>query len=344
MTLKTSMRTHSNGELNESDLGKKVTLCGWNQSNRDHGGLIFIDLRDRYGITQIVFNPKKKDIFKQAESLKREDVIQVTGKVTKRPKGMWNKEIKTGQIEVLVDKLNVLSKSETPPIEIDDRIVAGEELRLKYRYLDLRRPIMQRNLEFRHKTMTAMRTFLEKEKFLEIQTPLLVRPTPEGARDYIVPSRVNPGKFYALPQSPQLYKQLLMIAGFDRYFQLPAICLRDEDLRTDRQPEHTQLDLEMSFVDENDIMDLIERLIKHTVKEVKNKVIKEKFTKLTYAESMLKYDYKLWNCLLRKISNHFLFLKVLINLFVFFLGRILLCFLLICLLKLLDMLSLLLLL
>jgi len=287
--LKTSLRTHSNGELTEKDLKKTVELCGFCQSQRDHGGLIFIDLRDRYGITQIVFDPKKDGLFKQAESLKREDIIRIKGIVTPRPKDMGNKELHTGQIEVVVDKLEVLSRSETPPIEIDDRIVASEELRLKYRFLDLRRPIMQRNLEFRQKVMIVARQFLEKEKFLEIQTPMLVKSTPEGARDYIVPSRVNPGNFYALPQSPQLYKQLLMIAGIDRYYQLPAICLRDEDLRTDRQPEHSQLDLEMSFVTEDDILDTIERLMKHIVKEVLGKTIKEKFPKLSYEESMSKY-------------------------------------------------------
>ena len=287
--LKTSMRTHSCNELSEKDLKKKVELCGFCQSQRDHGGLIFIDLRDRYGITQIVFDPKKKELFKSAESLKREDIVKITGTVTNRPKGMENKELHTGQIEVIVDKLEILSRSQTPPIEIDDRIVASEELRLKYRYLDLRRPIMQKNLEFRQKVMKTCRDFLEKEEFLEIQTPLFVKPTPEGARDYIVPSRVNPGKFYALPQSPQLYKQILMIAGIDRYYQLPAICLRDEDLRTDRQPEHSQLDFEMSFVDEDDIMSLIEKLFKHVVKETKNKTIKEKFPRLTYEESMSKY-------------------------------------------------------
>lgn len=286
--LKTSLRTHSCGEINENNVGEKVELCGFCQSQRDHGGLIFIDLRDRYGITQVVFDPKKKNLFKSAESLKREDIIHVKGKVTRRPKNMENRDLKTGKIEVFVDEIEILSKSKTPPIEIDDRIAASEELRLKYRFLDLRRPIMQRNLEFRQKVMIAAREFLEKEKFLEIQTPLLVRPTPEGARDYLVPSRVNPGKFYALPQSPQLYKQLLMISGIDRYFQL-AICLRDEDLRTDRQPEHTQLDLEMSFVNESDIFDLIERLMKHIVKEVNNKEIKEKFPILSYEESMLKY-------------------------------------------------------
>ncbi|MBS3157331.1 aspartate--tRNA ligase [Candidatus Woesearchaeota archaeon] len=287
--LKTSLRTHSNGELTEKDLKKKVELCGFCQSQRDHGGLIFIDLRDRYGITQIVFDPKKKDLFKQAGSLRREDVIRVKGTVTNRPKGMENKELKTGQIEVVIDSLEILSKSETPPIEIDDRIVASEELRLKYRFLDLRRPIMQRNLEFRQKVIIAARKFMEGNHFLEVQTPMLVRPTPEGARDYIVPSRVNPGQFYALPQSPQLYKQILMISGIDRYFQLPAICLRDEDLRSDRQPEHSQLDFEMGFVNEKDIMDLIEELYKTIIKEVLGKTIKEKFSRLSYEESMLKY-------------------------------------------------------
>jgi len=283
------MRTHCCGELTEKDIGKKVKLVGWVATNRDHGGLIFIDLRDRFGITQIVFDPKKKDLFKQAEDLKREYIIQVEGKVTPRPKNMENPDLKTGKIEVFIDKLNILSKSKTPPIEIDDRIVANEDLRLKYRYLDLRRPIMQRNLEFRQEVMMAARNFLCKEKFLEVQTPMFVKPTPEGARDYVVPSRVNPGKFYALPQSPQLYKQILMIAGIDRYFQLPAICMRDEDLRMDRQPEHSQLDFEMSFVDEDDIMNLVERLFEYIIKETLNKKIKIPFPRLTYEESMLKY-------------------------------------------------------
>lgn len=287
--LKTSLRTHSCNDLTEKDLKKEVELCGFCHSQRDHGGLIFIDLRDRYGLTQIVFDPKKKELFKQAESLRREDVIQVKGVVTSRPKGMENKGLKTGQIEVFVDKLNIISRAETPPIEIDDRIVASEDLRLKYRFLDLRRPIMQRNLEFRQKVISAARDFMEKHYFLEIQTPMLVRPTPEGARDYIVPSRVNPGQFYALPQSPQLYKQILMISGIDRYFQLPAICMRDEDLRTDRQPEHSQLDFEISFVNETDIMDLVEELMKSIVKEVLGKTLKEKFVRLSYEESMLKY-------------------------------------------------------
>ncbi len=283
------MRTHSNGELSDKDIGKKVKLCGFCQSQRDHGGLIFIDLRDRYGITQIVFSPKNKELFNEAEKLKREYVIQIEGTVAARPKNMENTELKTGKIEVLISKLDVLSKSKTPPLEIDDRIVANEEIRLKYRYLDLRRPIMQKNLLFRQKVLQVARKYMEDNQFIEIQTPMLVRPTPEGARDYIVPSRVNPGTFYALPQSPQLYKQILMIAGFDRYFQLPAICMRDEDLRSDRQPEHSQLDFEMGFVDENDIMDLIEGLMKHLLKEILGKTIKEKFPRLTYEESMSKY-------------------------------------------------------
>ena len=290
MTLKTSMRTNSCGELTSKDIGKEVTLCGGVNSRRDHGGIIFIDLRDRYGFTQIVFDPEfHKEIHALADSLKREYTVQATGVVKARKKGMENPNLKTGEIEVFVSKLNIIAKAKTPPFEIDDRIIPSEELRLKYRFLDLRRPIMQRNLEFRQKVSQASRAFMESQEFLEVQTPMFVKPTPEGARDYLVPSRVNSGKFYALPQSPQLYKQILMIAGIDRYFQLPAICMRDEDLRADRQPEHSQLDLEMSFVDEKDIMDLVERLMKHIVKETLNKDIKEKFQVLDYEESMEKY-------------------------------------------------------
>ena len=290
MTLKTSMRTHTCGQPRKSDIEKEVTLCGFCHSRRDHGGIIFIDLRDRYGFIQIVFDPEfNKEIHKLADSLKREYCIQVIGKVKARKEGMANPNLPTGDIEVFISKLNILAKAKTPPFEIDDRIIPAEDLRLKYRYLDLRRPVMQRNLEFRQKVTQAAREFMEQEHFLEVQTPMFVKPTPEGARDYLVPSRVNPGNFYALPQSPQLYKQILMIAGIDRYFQLPAICLRDEDLRQDRQPEHSQLDFEMSFVDENDIMDLVERLMKHVVKKVLGRDIKEKFQVLTYEESMEKY-------------------------------------------------------
>src|SRR3989344_1332560 len=288
--LKTSMRTHTCSELRKGDVGKETTLCGWVNSRRDHGGIIFIDLRDRYGFTQIVFDPDfNKETHKLADSLKREYCIQVTGRVKARKEGMANPKLATGEVEVFISKLNILAKSKTPPFEIDDRIIPTEDLRLKYRFLDLRRPIMQRNLEFRQKVTKAAREFMEQENFLEVQTPMFVKPTPEGARDYLVPSRVNPGKFYALPQSPQLYKQILMISGIDSYFQLPAICMRDEDLRADRQPEHSQLDLEMSFVDEKDIMDLVERLMKHIVKETLNKDIKESFKVLDYEESMEKY-------------------------------------------------------
>ena len=290
LMLKTSMRTHSCGELDRSHIGKEVILCGWIATRRDHGGIIFIDLRDRYGFTQLVFDPEfDKETHKLADSLKREFCIQVTGKVKERKKGMENKNLPTGEIEVFVSKLNILAKAKTPPFEIDDRIIPTEELRLKYRFLDLRRPIMQRNLEFRQKVSQAAREFMEQEHFLEIQTPMFVKPTPEGARDYLVPSRVNPGKFYALPQSPQLYKQILMIAGIDRYFQLPAICMRDEDLRSDRQPEHSQLDLEMCFVNEQDIMDLVERLMKHIVKKTLGKEIKEKFQVLDYEEAIERF-------------------------------------------------------
>ena len=288
--LKTSMRTHTCSELRKGDVGKETTLCGWVNSRRDHGGIIFIDLRDRYGFTQIVFDPDfNKETHKLADSLKREYCIQVTGRVKARKEGMANPKLATGEVEVFISKLNILAKSKTPPFEIDDRIIPTEDLRLKYRFLDLRRPIMQRNLEFRQKVTQAAREFMEQENFLEVQTPMFVKPTPEGARDYLVPSRVNPGKFYALPQSPQLYKQILMIAGIDRYFQLPAICMRDEDLRSDRQPEHSQLDFEMCFVNEHDIMDLVERLMKHIVKKTLGKELKEKFQVLNYEESMERF-------------------------------------------------------
>ena len=286
--LSTSIRTHSCNELNEKDIRKKVKMGGFVHSNRDHGGLIFIDLRDRYGITQIVFDPKDRKLFSEAEKLRREFVIVISGAVRARPKDMINNKIKTGKIEVLVDKLEQVIKADVPPIEIDDRITANEDVRLKYRYLDLRRPIMQRNIAFRAKVIRTLREFLDNEQFLEIETPMLVKPTPEGARDYIVPSRVNSGKFYALPQSPQLYKQILMISGFDRYYQI-ARCLRDEDLRADRQPEHTQLDMEMSFVNPEDVFELTERMIKDLFKKTMKIELKKKFPRLAYKESMEKY-------------------------------------------------------
>ncbi len=284
------LRTNTCGELTKNHLNKKVALTGWVKTRRDHGGVIFIDLRDRYGITQIVFDPShEKTSHKEADKLRREDVILVKGKVRNRKKGMVNKKLGTGEIEIISDSLNILNKSEVPPIEIDDRKIAtNEDLRLQYRYLDLRRPMMQRNLQIRHKIAQAAREHLNSQDFLEIETPMLVRNTPEGARDYIVPSRVNPGKFYSLPQSPQLYKQILMVSGCDRYFQI-ARCLRDEDLRADRQPEHTQIDLEMSFIEEDDIYDIIDGLFKHIFKKAKNIELKTPFPRITYKESMEKY-------------------------------------------------------
>ena len=281
------LRTHTCWELSKKEIDKSVKLCGWVQSRRDHGGLIFIDLRDRYGLTQIVFDPKVKDAFSIAEKLRREDVVCVEGKVAARKEGMENPKLKTGAIEVEINKIDVLNKAETPPLEIEDRVEASEEMRLKYRYLDLRRPVMQNRLIMRHRIITAARDFFNKNGFIEMTTPLLVKSTPEGARDYIVPSRVNPGKFYALPQSPQLYKQILMVAGFDRYYQT-AVCLRDEDLRADRQPEHMQWDFEMSFVDSDDIREFVEGLYKHMFKEVLN-IKLDKFPVLSYKESMEKY-------------------------------------------------------
>ena len=281
------LRTNTCGELTNKDDKKEVTLAGWVQNRRDHGGVIFIDLRDRYGLTQVVFNPEDKDMFKTSDSLRREWVIQIVGKVRPRPDGMKNPNMVTGEVEVVCSKLTVLNKADTPPLEVEDRIEAGEEQRLKYRYLDLRRPVMQNKLLMRHKIITSGREFFNKNNFLEITTPMMVKSTPEGARDYVVPSRVNPGEFYALPQSPQLYKQILMIAGFDRYYQT-AICLRDEDLRADRQPEHMQFDFEMSFVTSDDIREMAEKLYKHIFKEVLNKEL-DKFPIFTYKESMDKY-------------------------------------------------------
>ena len=281
-------RTNTCGELTKKNVGKKVVLDGWTQSRRDHGGLIFIDLRDRHGLTQIVFDPShNKETHKMAEHIGREFVLEINGKIRDRKTGMINPNMKTGEIEVLVDELSILNKSETPPIEIDDNKEANEETRLKYRYLDLRRPAMQKRIALRHKIVTTARDYFNKHDFIEITTPMLVKSTPEGARDYVVPSRVNPGDFYALPQSPQLYKQLLMIAGFDRYYQT-AICLRDEDLRADRQPEHMQFDFEMSFVTGDDIREFVEGLYKHLFKEVLN-IKLDKFPVLSYKESMERF-------------------------------------------------------
>ncbi|MBI2661448.1 aspartate--tRNA ligase [Candidatus Woesearchaeota archaeon] len=271
-------RTHTCGELGIKNLDKKVALCGWVHTRRDHGGIIFIDLRDRYGLTQVVFDPSYNEIsHKTAEVLGREDVISVKGIVKKRREGMANPKLHTGSIEVFADELEILSESDIPPIEIDDRVEANEDIRLKYRFLDLRKPGMQHNLAVRH-----------NHGFLEIETPILAKSTPEGARDYLVPSRVHPGKFYALPQSPQIFKQLLMVSGLDRYFQI-AKCFRDEDLRADRQPEFTQIDVEMSFIGEEDIYSLIEELLRSIWKEALGKDIKTPFPRMSYDEAIGKY-------------------------------------------------------
>ena len=288
MSLKTSLRTHSCNEITKKEENKEAVLCGWVHARRDHGNLIFIDLRDRYGLTQIVFTPKNKAVFSHAEHLSREDVIQVSGTVKSRPENMRNKNLATGDVELHVQKLQILNKSKTPPFEIESNKNLTEELRLKYRYLDLRREQVKNNILLRHKIVKSIREYMNSNEFVDIETPFLTKSTPEGARDYLVPSRVNPGKCYALPQSPQIFKQILMCAGFDRYYQIVR-CFRDEDLREDRQPEFTQLDIEMSFVDEEDIYMLIEGLVKKLLKDIHNIEIKTAFLRISYDESMEKY-------------------------------------------------------
>ncbi len=285
--MKTTLRTHTCGELTRLNANKKVTLCGWVSTRRDHGGLIFIDLRDRYGTIQTFFTSKNK-FFKEAQYLSREDVIRIIGEVKLRPKETINKNISTGDIEIAAETLEILNKSKTPPIEIDSDKEISEEIRLKYRYLDLRRKNMQNNLLLRHKITKIIRNHLDEQRFIDIETPFLTKSTPEGARDYLVPSRVNPGKFYALPQSPQILKQILMCSNFDRYYQIVR-CFRDEDLRTDRQPEFTQLDIEMSFIDEEDIYSLIEGLMKKIMKDIHNINIKIPFIRIDYEEAIGKY-------------------------------------------------------
>ncbi|MCH5229539.1 MAG: aspartate--tRNA ligase [Muribaculaceae bacterium] len=275
------------GELRIDDKGKDVTIAGWVQKNRKMGGMSFLDVRDRYGVTQVVFNSSENpDLFHEANSLGREFVVQITGKVAERENK--NKNIPTGDIEIIADSLKVLNKSEVPPFTIEDNSDGGDDLRMKYRYLDLRRPSVRKNLELRHKMAFEIRRYLDSKGFLEIETPILVKSTPEGARDFVVPSRMNPGEFYALPQSPQLFKQLLMVSGFDRYFQI-AKCFRDEDLRADRQPEFTQIDCEMSFVRQEDVIDMFEGLVKHIFKYVKNIDFTEPFPRITWKEAMEKY-------------------------------------------------------
>ena len=283
-------RTATCGELTAADAGREVVLNGWINSRRDHGGLIFIDLRDRYGITQLVFRPEKlsEQQMKEAAKLGFEDVIAAHGTVNKRPDDMVNPDMKTGQIEVEVSRLAILNPSETPPFMIEDDVKALEDLRLTYRYLDLRRAPLQKNIALRHRFTKAVRDFLDGEGFYEIETPMLMKSTPEGARDFVVPSRVHPGKFYALPQSPQLFKQIIMCSGFDRYFQM-ARCLRDEELRSDRQPEHTQIDMEMSFVTQDDIFDVTERMMAYAFKKSAGIEIEIPFPRFSYDDVMNKY-------------------------------------------------------
>ena len=283
-------RTHTCGELRKNHSGTKVILNGWVHSYRNHGGLVFIDLRDRYGITQIVFNPQITDpeTVKKAGGLRTEFVVSIQGIVRERPAGAINKDLATGEIEVEGHKLVVLNESKTPPFEITDNPNCSEELRLKYRYLDLRRAPLQHRIKIRHKAAKAVRDYLDSVGFYEIETPLLIRSTPEGARDFIVPSRVNPGKFYALPQSPQLFKQILMISGFDRYFQL-ARCLRDEDLRSDRQPEHTQIDIEMAFVTQDDVFTTVEEMLAFVWEKILNIKLSIPFPRLIYKDALERF-------------------------------------------------------
>jgi len=282
-------RTHNCGQLRVDDIDSEVTLMGWVQRRRDHGGLIFVDLRDRYGITQVVFNPDvDRDSHEKAALLRSEYVIAIKGNVSKRPEGTKNPNLATGEIEVLVKGLKVLNEAKTPPFPIEEDVDVAEDTRLKYRYMDLRRRRLQRNLILRNKAAKIIRDCLYNEAFLEIETPFLTKSTPEGARDYLVPSRVNPGNFYALPQSPQLFKQLLMIAGYDRYFQIVK-CFRDEDLRADRQPEFTQIDMELSFIDREDIFRIVEGMMALVFREVLNVDIKTPFKRLTYDDALERY-------------------------------------------------------
>jgi aspartyl-tRNA synthetase len=280
------MRSHYCGQVDETLIGQEVEVCGWVHRRRDHGGVIFIDLRDREGLLQVVFDPDRAEIFAAAERIRGEYVLAVKGLVRERPEGTINPNMTTGQVEVLAHELTVLNRAETPPFHHDEQ--ANEELRLKYRYLDLRREGMLDNLRLRHKVTMAMREFLDGDGFVDVETPMLTRATPEGARDYVVPSRTHPGKFFALPQSPQIFKQLLMMSGLDRYYQIVR-CFRDEDLRADRQPEFTQLDIEMSFVDEADVTGEMEGMVRHLFKQVLDVDLPSPFPRMSYADAMHRY-------------------------------------------------------
>lgn len=280
-------RTNTCGELRASDAGRTVTLSGWVQRTRKMGGMTFVDLRDRYGITQIVFNnADNAELCDQANKLGREYVVAITGTVAERSNK--NPNLPTGDIEIIATSIEILNRSDIPPFTIEDNTDGGDDLRMQYRYLDLRRAVVRRNLELRHKVCFEIRRYLDGLNFLEVETPILTKSTPEGARDFVVPSRMNPGQFYALPQSPQLYKQLLMVGGFDRYFQI-AKCFRDEDLRADRQPEFTQIDCEMSFVEQEDVLQLFEGMVKHVFKATKGIEFDYQFPRMTWADAMKYY-------------------------------------------------------
>ena len=281
------MRTHYCGQVNASHVDQVVTLCGWSHRRRDHGGVIFIDLRDREGLAQIVCDPDKAEMFARAEGVRNEFVLRVTGRVRRRPEGTVNTNLATGEIEILCQELEIINPAVTPPFQLDDENLS-ENVRLTHRVLDLRRPQMQKNMMLRYKTAMSFRRFLDANGFIDIETPMLTKSTPEGARDYLVPSRVHPGHFFALPQSPQLFKQLLMVAGFDRYYQITK-CFRDEDLRADRQPEFTQIDIETSFMDEHKITALTEAMLRTVFRETLAVELPDPFPRITYAEAMHRF-------------------------------------------------------
>jgi len=281
------MRTHYCGELNSQNIDQEVSVCGWVNRRRDHGGVIFVDLRDKKGMLQVVFDPDDAAMFSLAESLRNEFVLKVNGKIRVRPEGTINKDMPTGEVELLATDLQILNASETPPFQLDDDDV-HDDIRLKYRYIDLRRPDMQQRMQLRAKVSHYLRSWLEENEFLDIETPMLTKATPEGARDYLVPSRTHSGSFFALPQSPQLFKQLLMMSGMDRYYQIVR-CFRDEDLRADRQPEFTQLDIETSFMDEDGIMSMMETMMRGLFKTVMDSDIDGPFLRLSYVEAMERY-------------------------------------------------------
>ncbi len=282
------MRSHYCGQINSSHIDQEVELCGWVHRRRDHGGVIFIDLRDREGLVQVVYDPDLPEVFSLAEQVRNEFVLRIRGRVRPRPEGTVNLDLPTGEIEILGLELEVLNRADTPPFQLDEHEKASEEVRLRYRYIDLRRPEMLQKIRIRAQVTQILRRFLDENNFLDIETPMLTKATPEGARDYLVPSRVNPGNFYALPQSPQLFKQLLMVAGMDRYYQITK-CFRDEDLRADRQPEFTQLDIETSFLDEDGIMNLNEEMIRQLFKAILGVELPNPFPRMSYDEAMERY-------------------------------------------------------